>query len=252
MRRFALAVAVGLCGFPVSPAPAAGKPEPQPRDPLATVLLVPGSGFHGVGPRKPIRLSIGADHWRRWGYRTRVVRYAAGRRGLADVAAAIRTAKRARPRLPLCVYGESSGGTWALVAAAGDPDVDCLVVSASPTDQETWARSDRGGALRLATEVWPGYFGTAGEDADYEPYDVWLAFRPAIPVFLVYAQGDQAIPAQQGKIFATVPGDIRLRVLHEGRRMFVHNEVDRDELLRVRGEARTFVGLAAKRARPAP
>lgn len=224
----------------------AAHPVAQPPRPAAQVVLVPGSGFHGVGPRKSIRLSIGADHWRRWGYRTTTVRYRAGPRGFRDVAAAIAAARKRRPRLPLCVYGESSGGTAVLVAVARDPGVACVVISASPLDQETWAQSDRHGAQRLAREVWPGYFGDAAADDRYEPYDVWSLTQPAVPAFLIYAMGDQAIPAQQGRLFATLPGDVRLRVLREGGRMFVHNRVWSKQLVRVRGEARSFVRFATR------
>lgn len=215
-----------------------------------TVVLVPGSGFHGIGPQKEIRLSIAAQQWRDWGFRTRLVRYREGRAGLRDVRAAISAAGRARPDEPVCVYGESSGGTFALLAAAADNGARCLVIAASPTDQETWALSDRRGAQRLSREVWPGYFGGPSQDDSFEPYDVWSAFRPTVPVMLLYAQGDQAVPAQQGKIFATAPGDVRLRVLHQGARMFVHNRVARDDLLRARGEARTFVGVAMRASHP--
>ena len=210
-----------------------------------TVILVPGSGFRGVGPKKEIRLSIASQHWNDWGFRTRITRYREGREGLRDVRAEIAWAVRERPDDPICIYGESSGGTLALVAAASEEaSVRCIVISVSPTDQETWSRSDRSGALRLSTEVWPSYFGDTHEDDTFEPYDVWQAFEPAIPVFLIYAQGDPAIPVQQGKIFATLPADVTLRVLHKGARMFVHSKVKRSELLQVRGEARNFVSKA--------
>lgn len=244
IRSATVAAVVALAG--AAQGAAAADRVPQPRHPAALVVLVPGSGFHGVGPRKRVRLSIGVDRWRRWGYRTRLVRYRPGRRGLADVRAALSAARRARPRLPLCAYGESSGGTWVLVAAAADPGLDCVVISASPTDQETWAQSDRRGALRLATEVWPGYFGSATEDNMFEPFDVWTGAPPGIPALLLYAQGDQAVPAQQGRLFATVAPGIRLRVLRRGGRMFVHNKVDSRQLGRVRAAARSFVSLAGR------
>lgn len=247
MRPGIAIAALALVSVPAT-ATAAGRPVPQPADPRATVVLVPGSGFHGVGPNKRIRLSLDADLWRSWGYRTRLVRYGEGADGLPDIADGIRTARRARPDLPVCVYGESSGGTFALVAAAGDPDIDCLVIGASPTDQETWAQSDRGGARRLAAEVWPDYFGLPAEDDVFEPFDVWRETEPRIPVFMIYATNDQAIPAQQGRIFADLVPGTRLRVLGKGRHAFIHNPVDARQLFSARRAVRRFV--AAQTTRP--
>lgn len=203
-----------------------------------TVLLIPGSGFSGIGPHETPRLAVGVQHWRDWGFRTRVVRYRAGRRGLADVRRAVaRTTNPSRT----CLYGESSGGTWALIAAA-DAGVACVIASASPTDQETWAQSDAHGAQVLSTERWPRYFGRSpDEDDDYEPYDVWSAFEPEVPALLVYAANDLTVPPQQGRWFATVPGDVTLRVLPRGHAAFVHSKVGRSALIAARTAMRRFV-----------
>ncbi|MFL5845935.1 MAG: alpha/beta hydrolase family protein [Solirubrobacteraceae bacterium] len=229
MRRLLLVAGLALAW--TAPAGAAG-----------TVVLVPGSGFSGISPREDVRLAIGVQHWRDWGFATRLVRYRPGKRGEHDVQAAVARAER---HGPVCVYGESSGGTWALLAAATQ-DAACVVVSAAPTDQETWARSEAHGARVLARQRWPTYFGLAGEDDDYEPYDVWTAFEPVVPAMLIYAASDQVVPPQQGRIFATVPGDVRLTVLGRGARTFVHSGVSRTQLLRARGAARTFVSLALR------
>lgn len=202
-----------------------------------TVVLVPGSGFSGVGPREEIRLAIGREHWRDWGLRTVAARYRAGRRGARDVREAVARAQR---HGPVCVYGESSGGTWALLAAAA-LDVACVAVSVAPTDQETWAESEEHGARVLATKRWPRYFGGPDEDDAFEPLDVWAFAAPAVPVFLLYAAGDQVVPPQQGEVFAPVAGDVRMHVLREGRRFFVHSRVRRADLLRARGLMRAFV-----------
>ncbi len=210
------------------------------------MVLVPGSGFHGVGPHHRYGLSLSGAVWRGWGYHPRLARYRAGKDGLADVAATVRAARRARPTAPLCIYGESSGGTWALVAAAHDPEVDCVVASAAPTDQETWARSDRHGAQRLARVVWPGFFGDAAHDDAYEPFDVWRSVRPQIPAFLIYATDDQAVPAQQGRLFATLGPETTLRVLARGRHGFVHGDVNAAQLVRARGAVSRFVATATR------
>jgi len=191
-------------------------------------------------------LSLDTAVWRSWGYRTRPAPYRSGKNGLTDVATAVRAAKRRWPSQPLCLYGESSGGTWALVVAARSADVACVVVSAAPTDQETWARSERHGAQRLARVVWPGFFGDARRDDVYEPFDVWKAARPRIPVFLLYARGDQAVPAQQGLLFSTLGPDTTLRVLDRGRHGFVHGDVNTAQLARARRAISRFVATSTR------
>lgn len=219
-----------------------------PAGAAGTVVLVPGSGFSGIGPREQPRLAISERHWRDWGFNTRYVRYRAGKRGEDDVQQAVANARR---KGPVCLYGESSGGTWALLAAATQ-GAACVVVAAAPTDQESWARSDAHGAQILATERWPRYFGAPDEDNDFEPYDVWMAFRPAIPTLLLYAVRDLAVPVQQGRIFATVPGDIRLRVLRRGPRVFVHSKVRRADLVEAHRAARAMVKEAFNPPPPPP
>lgn len=219
-----------------------------PAGAAGTVVLVPGSGFSGIGPREEPRLAISQRQWRDWGFATRYVRYRAGKSGERDVQAAV---ARAKQRGRVCVYGESSGGTWALLAAATQ-GVACVIVSAAPTDQESWSQSKAHGARILSTERWPRYFGAPDEDNDFEPYDVWMAFRPAIPALLLYGVGDLSVPPQQGRIFATVPGNIRLRVLRRGSRVFVHSKVRRSDLVAAHRAARTLVKEAFSPPPPAP
>lgn len=219
-----------------------------PAGAAGTLVLVPGSGFSGVGPHEDANLALGQQHWRDWGFDTKVVRYRPGRRGLADVQDAVARAKKDGP---VCLYGESSGGTWALLAAATE-GAACVVASAAPTDQETWARSKEHGARVLSRKRWPRYFGTADEDGDYEPYDVWLAFRPPVAALLMYGAGDLTVPPQQGRIFDTVPGDVRLKVLRRGTRKFVHSNVLREDLLPALGEARALIHQAFEPPPPSP
>jgi pimeloyl-ACP methyl ester carboxylesterase len=213
----ALALALGACGSAQGGA--------QPARDVGTVVLVPGSGFRGADRYDDARLSIGTGAWLVWGFRTRVAPYGPGKAGPDDVAAAVRAAKRAAPHLPLCVYGESSGGTWALLAAARTGDVDCVIVSGAPTDEDTWRRSKAGPARTFSHRIWPAYFGTGSQDDAFEPYDVWARARPSVPVLYLAAANDPTVPPSQGRVLATLGGDITVRVLRKGRRPFVHSKV---------------------------
>ncbi|MDX6639219.1 MAG: hypothetical protein QOF12_230 [Solirubrobacteraceae bacterium] len=235
------ALALTACGTAAGgpdAATTAARPAPRPRP---IVLLVPGSGFRGSGEHGDSTLSIPTRTWRRWGFRTAVAAYRPGAAGLRDVTNTLRAVAGAAPTAPLCVYGESSGGTWALVAAADFKAVSCVVVAAAPTDQETWAHSRRHAAHVFAHTVWPGYFGPPPRDNAFEPYDVWKAARPAIPVFAIYAVGDPIVPAQQGQLFTRLVPGSTLRVLRPGAHPFVHSHVSAGDYVRAVAEVRRFV-----------
>lgn len=234
-----LVLALGACGSAPD-----GEAARQPTAPLGTIVLIPGSGFNGAGVENAGRMSVKIASWRRWGFRTRVAAYRRGRAGLVDVARTVRAAHAALPNLPLCLYGESSGGTWALLAAARNPDVDCVVLFAAPTDQETLARSAQRPARHLARDVWPHYFGPASRDNYYEPFDVWSARTLDVPVLAVYAENDRIVPPQQGELFAPLGAATTLRVLRGGVHEFVHSRIDAGEFVRTRREVRRFAAAA--------
>lgn len=237
MRRLVLGLALVL-------APSAGAatvPVRQPADPSAVVVLVPGSGFNGARVSNAERMSFREADWRRWGFRTAVASYRRGRAGLVDVTHRVRSLANAFPGLPLCVYGESSGGTWALLVAARSGVVDCAVVLAAPTDQETLAASREGPARHLGGDVWPRYFGSSTSDDYYEPLDVWTRLQPTVPLFMAYSIGDRIVPAQQGEVFADAVPGLEIQVLGKGRHQFVHAQVDPLDFVTARRRARALV-----------
>ncbi|MCW2968470.1 MAG: hypothetical protein JWM71_2242 [Solirubrobacteraceae bacterium] len=243
------ALALTACGSAAGGPAATQTATTPPARPKPIVLLVPGSGFRGSGEHGDRSLSITTRTWRRWGFRTRVAAYRPGAAGLRDVLNTLRVVAGAAPSAPLCVYGESSGGTWALLAAASFKAVTCVVVAAAPTDQDTWALSHRHAAHFFAHTVWPGYFGPPSRDNAFEPYDVWRAARPPIPVFAVYAVGDPIVPAQQGQLFARVGPETTLRVLRAGGHQFVHSKVSGSDFTRVLAEVRRFAVGRVRAAR---
>jgi hypothetical protein len=222
---------------------AAAAKVPQPRDPNGVVVLVPGSGFNGADAGNAERMSLRVPVWRRWGLRTVVAEYRRGRAGLADVRRTLRRARASAPDLPLIVYGESSGGTFSLLLAA-EGLVDRAVVLAAPTDQETLAASRYRLARHLGADVWPRYFGDAAADNAFEPFDVWSAGPPIVPLLLGYSRGDRIVPVQQGELLAGTDPAIGLRVLGGGRHRFVHADVDPADFVTLRRAIRRFATAA--------
>jgi pimeloyl-ACP methyl ester carboxylesterase len=251
LSRAALAAACVTAAAGLAPNTAAA--VLQPVRPRAVVVMVPGSGFNGAGTANVSRMSFKLDAWRSWGFRTKVASYRRGRAGLRDVTRFVEGVHRATPGLPLCVYGESSGGTWALLVAAAHPElVDCAVVLSAPTDQETLARAPDGPARHLARVVWPRYFGAGRADDLFEPFDVWRMAAPTtLPVLAVYSRGDQIVPPQQGELLVPLSPLIELRVLRRGRHPFVHADVAPPDFVAARRAARALVARAGSAA-PAP
>src|SRR4051812_6344835 len=112
-----------------------------------TVLLLPKGGWNADGPGAVRALRPVARRFVALGWRAMTTSYANGTAGLQTVRAAWRIAHAS------CVYGESSGAHWALLLAARDPDVRCVIAAAAPTDLVTWPRellpAMRPEALRL-------------------------------------------------------------------------------------------------------
>ena len=237
MRRALALAAVAL----LAPAAGARADEPQPASPRALVVMIPGSGFNGAGVANARRMSFKEDRWRRAGFRTKVAPYRRGKAGLGDVLRVIRRAAASAPGLPLCLYGESSGGTWALLATARLAVVRCAIVLAAPTDQETLARAAPHGARHLARTVWPRYFGAAAADDAWEPFDVWSTGVPQTPVLLAYSDGDPIVPPQQGELFAPLSALTELRVLRHGTHQFVHAKVRTGDFWQARHAAEALV-----------
>jgi hypothetical protein len=229
--------------FAIAPVGAAGAAVTQPRDPIGVVVLVPGSGFNGADSGNAERMSLRVPTWRRWGLRTVIAEYRRGRAGLLDVRRALRRARASTPELPLTVYGESSGGTWSLLAAA-DGLVDRAVVFAAPTDQETLAASKQRLARHLGGDVWPRYFGDADEDNMFEPFDVWSEGPPLLPLLLAYSRGDGIVPPQQGELLAGTDPAIGLQVLDSGKHQFVHAQVDPVDFVTLRRAVRRLATAA--------
>ena len=208
----------------------------------AVVAMVPGSGFNGAKASYVSRMSFGPDVWEGAGHQTIPVPYRRGKPGLKDVVNGVILVRNRFPSSTLCLYGESSGGTWALQAAARLPDlVDCVVVVSGVTDQETLAASPYRLARHLGREVWPGYFGPTRSDSAFEPFDTWSSEVPDVPLLLAYAKADRIVPAQQGELLAEVVPHATLRVLDPGPRRFAHARAHAGQFVRTRAEAVALV-----------
>lgn len=106
----------------------------------AVVMLIHQGGWAGPDRVKQEKLdAFPGAQLRARGYRTVSIDYAAGKDGLQSVKDAIGAQLvNLAPNVPLCLYGESAGSHWALLAAADLPSVDCVIGLGTPTDFAAW------------------------------------------------------------------------------------------------------------------
>jgi acetyl esterase/lipase len=179
-----------------------------------------GSG--AVGELRPV-----ANRFRSWGWRTLSATYRNGRAGLADVEATYDHAERHWGGGPICAYGESSGGHWALMLALARRRLSCVIAAATPVDLTSWPRELRDPDTRTFVETTlERAFGTdrAGL-ADLSPALRWQR-REEPRLFLAYAHDDPLVPIAQGvEMHERAPGS-ELHRLPPGSARWIHSQVD--------------------------
>lgn len=184
--------------------------------PIGLVLFVHGGGWPATTPGHLDALVPFASAFSTWGFHVRTVSLHAGAKGLSDVVTAIDVAGAHRP---LVVFGESSGGHLALLAAAQRPaKVDGVITFAAPTTLE---------------DLKPGELATAagaltGDHARLSP--LARAADITAPVFLVAADNDTVVPGEHTARFAHARDAAGLSttvtVLPAGDHPWQHSDVD--------------------------
>lgn len=171
----------------------------------ATIILLHGGGWAGHSPvgqqllmKSPGELLLARD------WRVASVDYGEGTDGLQDVLNAVdaEVARRTSSG-PLCIYGESSGGHLALVAASRRRTVvDCVIGVGTPADLSIYAqqRGVTNAQIRLLAARIRRFFGTtAAELAVWNP----VALAPSIDadVLLLRQADDYLVSADHGERF---------------------------------------------------
>jgi dipeptidyl aminopeptidase/acylaminoacyl peptidase len=222
-----LAAAVAGCGSsspPVTTGPAGlaeqwGKPAGG--RPHALVMLIPGGGWTATGAAQIANqlTQIGAN-LQGLGYETLAFGYRSGTQSVKDAELFFRLArKRVGPKLPICALGLSAGAHIALMLAAMNPDLACVIDMAGPTNLPALAGEHAGAAAAgLAVKA----FG-ARRLAAYSPALRARSIRAK--VLLIYAQSDQVVPVAQGEDMKRALPSARLIVLPPGPQPFVHSGV---------------------------
>ena len=245
MRRRALLVVL-LAIAPAAPASARSVVARAARP--ATVLLLAASGWSGSWSDEDEAVYDRVGPWlERAGHRVVTVEYPGGAAaGLAAAQQAVRDQLAADPDRPLCLYGESSGGQLALLAAELIPGVDCVATVAAPTDFHLWSRYRSAAphttqAQSFLSTVLPVFGADPAAWTRYEPAH-YAGLLPRLTLTMSGAD-DALVPLDQ---LGRVPG--AHLILPSGDVPFVHGTTTASALAELR---RRVVALVARAARPA-
>ena len=239
-----LLATLALCASATAHAvhPAIHRDVPRAR---GVVVLVHGGGW--AGPDEQRQWNI--DWWpgrvfraARWD--TVAIDYAAGESGLASVVGELRAALAAAPHGRVCVYGESSGGHLALLAAAQLPALNCVITLGAPTDLERWrsdaVREGNAGWLTAYTQTAGATFGQGAVDPAWEPDRV--ADRIAARVLLVGQADDHVLPIRgQLDAFAAVRPATEVLLTEPGARPYLHGSFSESAWLGLEERMRAFL-----------
>jgi fermentation-respiration switch protein FrsA (DUF1100 family) len=161
------------------------------------------------------------------GWRALTTSYANGPAGIATVADAWREASA---RGPACVYGESSGAHWALVLAARDPAVRCVVAAAGPTDLVTWPQQLRGPIRGEARRLRTAAFGADPAVLErWSPAASWPA-HDCVRLLLLTARNDPIVPYAQAQELQRRASHSTLIQMRPGPIQWVHSKVRAGDL----------------------
>jgi len=162
--------------------------------------MIPGGGFQRPAQENFLRQVQAARGISAGGYAVAVISYRAGAAGLRDVEKVYSQARRRYRSLPICAYGGSAGGTWALMLAAREPDLACVVDLAGPSDLATLATQGSAEDRQLLAEAFR-------PDQLRKLSPVVHAGQIKAKVLMVYAESDPVVPIEQGDELArAVPG----------------------------------------------
>jgi hypothetical protein len=238
-RVFLLVAAAALAGA----APAGARSVVARATTPSTVIVLAANAWTGTTPENKQRAyeHVGSA-LERAGHRVIVADYPAGvADGLAAVEATVRAEIADRPDRPLCLYGESSGGHLALLAAEAIRGVDCVATVAAPVDLARWEQESASTPGTTQAQVFRDLVEPAlGPDpARWETFDPVLRAARLPRLLLTMAEADDAlVPRTQ---LTRLPG--RHYVLPSGDVPFLHGTTSPAGRAEMR---RRLLGLVAR------
>ena len=181
-------------------------------------MLLHGGGWHRSLPAYRGMVELG-ETIQVGGYATVAIGYDPGARGFRQIEQIYDEAKERYPEIPICAIGQSAGGHLALMLATREPDLDCVINVAGPTDLTTLASK---GPLKASSWRWTPSAGTLLPSSAQPSWPTRFKAR----VLMVMAANDDLVPIEQGEELAELLPDSELIVLPAGSAPFLHSGVD--------------------------
>jgi acetyl esterase/lipase len=182
--------------------------EPEDEDPVALVMVLHGGGWEPSDSEYRNQEPV-AENLQKEGYATVRVGYDEGATGFQQIEDVYAEGQRRYPNLPICVNGISAGGHLGLMLATREPDLDCVITTAAPTDLTTLGKQGGREAYAAAVEA----FGM-NQLATYSP--VRFADQIEAKILMVAAESDPTVPADQSREMAEALPSAELIILPPG------------------------------------
>jgi acetyl esterase/lipase len=167
--------------------------EPDDGDPRGVVMLIHGGGWERSPTEYQTTKNLGPP-LNDEGYATVAIGYDEGEVGFRQIEAVYDKARKRYPGTPICALGISAGANLSLNLAAREPDLDCVIGMATPTDLTTLA--EQGGKLAHDQAV-----AAFGRDRLEEFSPALHADEIQARVLLIAAESDPVVPADQSREF---------------------------------------------------
>jgi acetyl esterase/lipase len=222
---------------PAAPAPyEIGEPTGG-SDGKRVMILIHGGGWYMVGAEAMRSMRPAAQPWRAAGWETVSVDYPACRESLLGVLTFYDLVRqRVGDGVPICLYGQSAGGTLALLVAAMRPAVSCVIALGAPTNLRSIAAEGAAAAaggtgpatLRAGTAYAQGLARAAfGRRALGRRSPVTWAGQIQARLLLGIAANDPLVPVVQSQALAggTGGGYVDVDTLEPGGARWVHGTV---------------------------
>lgn len=207
--------------------------DPPGGKPTGVLMLIPGGGWKTFVPNYQLQVAL-AKSIQAGGLATVAVLYSPGVKGFRQIEGVYQEARQRYPGRPICAMGMSAGGHLALMLAAREPGLACVIDQAGPTDLATLGAQGAVATYQAAVTA----FGRGGLHR-WSPVHVARSIKSK--VLMIYAKNDGLVPYAQGQeLKQELPG-AELISLPAGSAGFVHSQVDPGALARANQRQEAFL-----------
>jgi acetyl esterase/lipase len=195
--------------------------QPKHKTPVGTVIDIHGGRWKASNNGLIDTDALFSIAMAKWGWKVVVPAFRGGRTSLADTRAVLNGELRKAHGKPVCVAGESSGGSLALFLAAGNSRVACVISQAAPVDFNIAHPSpgDDYATVTDAKRIWGARNGP-----------VRYASRTQAAVLLLNGAGDKTAPPSRANGYVARAPHAANVTMRAGSTKWLHTRVNKASL----------------------